>query len=827
MVSGTRMFSWMVSGTHKGCPYKKNKKMTFTCIGRSHGAPVVPATREEWERLRNEPWLTDMCRRIEAGDEQLKHRLPVWTPHCAGFKNNHRSIKDAEKPLQRLMLDFDEKGHSAEIMEKALQLQEEGLWTVLLVEDSVRRGTHVLIDLPAGMTAEEAQTRFSAAIGFQADGVVKDVSRCIYMVPMGHTLYMNEERLFVVDESTVGAGSARPNTSTDENTVGAGSARPDTSTDDTMDTHADDNGRANPAPTGMMNTHADGNGMMDTHADDNGRANPAPTGAQFPTAYENIPYVQLLETLEDQMGGKPELGSRNNFIFAMACHLRYVCDDNPDWIAQVLPTYGEEHEKWYNTIKSACNRAQARQMSRVIQRTLTICRQQQAENSALNTQDPALNSPPPMPEKLPPLIELLVSKTPDIYRPAVAHAVFPALGAHLWQTYFRYIDNVYHEATLMNILMAGTGAGKNCISEPVNRIMADIRESDRESMEREKQWKEDTNAKGANKDKQKRPAGLVIQEIDPDTTNAALVMRLKEAEGKFLYAKMNELDQFDALKDKKGAKNHFQIMCLAFDPGNTYGQTRASTTSVCERVCIRFNWNASTTINKGKAYFRSVLTDGPISRINFCTIPERPIGAAMPVYGTYDDAFDEALKPYIDCLKRARGKIVCRKAEELAHRLMEENADFARLSQSRVYENLSFRANVIAYLKAMVLYVAHGEVWTPEMEEFVRWSLKYDMHCKMEFFGEAIEEKEYAGIPTRKNKGPQNLLDLLPEIFTMEEAGSMRKRTGVVQGTLAQMLSNWKHRGYIEPYGETFGTENASLKRFIKTPAYLEKHPQN
>jgi hypothetical protein len=375
--------------------------------------------------------------------------------------------------------------------------------------------------------------------------------------------------------------------------------------------------------------------------------------------------------------------------------------------------------------------------------------------------------------------------------------------------------------------MAGTGAGKNCISEPINRILADIRQRDRENMQREKEWKNDMNTKGANKDKKQRPEGLVIQEIDPDTTNAAFVMRLDEAEEKFLYAKMNELDQFDSLKTNGGAKNHFQIMCLAFDPGNIYGQTRASTTSINARVCIRFNWNASTTIQKGQWYFRQVLTDGPISRINFCTIPERPIGAEMPVYGTYDEAFDEALKPYLERLNQARGRIVCPEAEALARKLIEENAEFARLSQSRVYENLSFRANVIAYLKAMVLYVAHGEIWTPEMEEFVRWSLKYDMHCKMLFFGEAIEEKNYTFSRSSKNKGPQNLLDLLPEIFTMEEAAAMRQRVGVMQGTLGQMLSNWKFRGYIEPYGEIFNRKDANRQRFIKTPEYLAKHPQN
>ena len=759
--------------------------MNFTCIGRTHGAPAVPVTREEWERLRNEPWLAEMCRRIEAGEESLKHRLPIWTPHCAEFDNNHRSIKDALKPLQRLMLDFDEKGHSAEILEKALKLQEQGKWEILLVEDSVRRGTHVLITLPHGMTAEEAQTRFSEEVGFQADGVVKDVSRCIYMVPMGHTLYVNEDVFFSPQITQIITDKHLP-------------------------------------PDSIQNENNINNLCQSVES---------VVKKSYPTTYESIPYSKLLETLEDQMGGTPELGARNNFIFAMACHLRYICDDNPEWIATLLPTYGEDREKWYGTIRSACNRPQSKQMSRVMQRALNICKARKAEAEMELSEEEFGNRHqaseiPKMPQKLPPLIELMVSKTPVIYQPAVAHAIFPALGAHLYQTYFRYIDNVLHEATLMNILMAGTGAGKNCITEPVNRILADIRARDKENMKREKEWKNDMNTKGANKDKKQRPEGLVIQEIDPDTTNAAFVMRLDEGEERFLYTKMNELDQFDSLKTSKGAKNHFQIMCLAFDPGNIYGQTRVGTTSVNARVCIRFNWNASTTIHKGQAYFRNVLTDGPISRINFCTIPERPIGAEMPVYGTYDGAFDEALKPYIDRLNQARGIIECREAENLARRLMEENAEFARLSQSRVYENLSFRANVIAYLKAMVLYVAHGEVWTPEMEEFVRWSLKYDMWCKMQFFGEAIEEREYTSYRQAKNKGPQNLLDLLPEIFTMEEAGTMRQRIGIQQGSLGQMLSNWKFRGYIEPYGEVLNKKDNNRQRFIKTPEYLAKHPQ-
>ena len=739
----------------------------FTCIGKGHGAPVKPATMEEWQKIRSEKWLKDMCERIEQGDETLKNRLPIWTPSCAEFKNNHRAVKDATKPLRRLMLDFDQKGHSQEILERCMQLIEAGKWNILLVEESVRRGTHVLITLPTGMTPQEAQAQFSEEVGFQADPALKDVSRCIYMVPASHTLWVSEQL------GTIG-----------ENDV----------LESTQDLASASCENVRELPT---------------------------TGANIPTPAITFPpleYPNLVSVLEEQMGGRPAHGSRNNFIFSMACHLRYVCNDDPHWIASVLPTYGEHREKWMTTIKSACNRSQTPYMPRIMKRVLEICRRQTSEAEGDVEAD---KQPPAMPRTLPPLIRLLISKTPELYKPAVAHAVFPALGAHLWQTRFRYIDNVEHEATLMNVLMAGTGAGKNCITEPINRIMADIRRRDLDNLRREREWKREMQTKGANKDKRSRPDGLVIQEIDPDMTNAAFVQRLADAEERFLYTRMNEIDQFDALKTSARSKAQFQIMCLAFDPGNSYGQTRVGTGSVSERVCIRFNWNASTTVQKGQRYFSGVLTDGPISRINFCTIPEREIGAEMPIYGTYDDAFDEALRPYIERLNNARGLIDCPQARTLAKRLTEECADFSRLSQSRVYENLSYRANVIAYLKAMVLYVAQGEKWDKTIEHFVRWSLKYDLWCKMHFFGDSILNQETAE-QGRERRGPQNLLDLLPNEFTRQEAYQLRLQMGIQSGSLTGMLAAWKHRGYIENSNDP-QTMPLEIRRYRKTVNYIGK----
>ena len=740
---------------------RKEQKMEtthFTCMGKGHGAPVVPATLEEWKALRREPWLGEMCHRIARGEESLKGRLPVWTPSCAAFKDSHRAVADAQKPLRRLMLDFDQKGHSAEILERCMQLKAEGKWDILLVEESVRRGTHVLVALPRGMTPQEVQQRFSEDVGFQADPALKDVARCIYMVPQDFTLYMDEESL------------------------------------------------ANP-------TALEADDIAEEVASEAGEKAVAGGGER---EYPPLEYEELVQVLEEQMGGLPSHGSRNNFIFSMACHLRYVCNDDPEWIARVLPTYGESREKWMATIRSACNRHQTPAMPRIMQRTIQICKNRRSE-----AERPA-DTPPPMPRVLPPLIRLLVSRTPEIYRPAVAHAVFPALGAHLWKTTFRYIDNVAHEATLMNVLMAGTGAGKNCICEPINRIMKDIRQRDAENMRRELEWKREMQTRGANKDKRQRPEGLVVQEIDPDMTNAAFVQRLADADERFLYTRMNEIDQFDALKGSVRAKGQFQVMCLAFDPGNVYGQTRISSGSVNERVCIRFNWNASTTIQKGRRYFRQVLSDGPISRINFCTIPEREIGAEMPVYGSYDEGFDEELRPYIERLNNARGLVECVKARNLSKKLVEECADFARLSQSRVYENLSYRANVIAFLKAMVLYVAQGEKWDKTLENFIRWSLQYDMWCKMQFFGKEIEQADYEEC-SRTGTGPQNMLDLLPDTFTREDAQRMRQQMGVERGSLKQMLANWRHRGYIAPVVRGEEAPDSACQLFAKTENYLRR----
>lgn len=556
-------------------------------------------------------------------------------------------------------------------------------------------------------------------------------------------------------------------------------------------------------------------------------AQPSASEGRFPATYHGFRFEDILRTywLLNNYGHEPVQGDRDTLTYQLACDLRHICGNDFDWLNAVIPCYdgfpqAQKEEKIRNALASTFN-AMPTRMNRVLEylekqavsatpgtypRTAAAwgadgCPLPPAQGTpdALSAvaEEEEEDLPPQMPEQLPPLIALLLSRTPRVYQPAVAHAVFPSLAAHLHKVNFRYIDNVLHEATLMNVLMAGTGAGKDCITAPINYIMADIRERDAENLRREREWKNEINAKGANKDKRMRPEGLVIQEIDADMTNPAFVMRTAEADAHFLYSKLNEIDQFDALKGTSGQQ--FRIMCLAFDPGNRYGQTRVGSQSITEKVTIRFNWNASTTILKGKRYFRNVLTDGPVSRINFCTIPEREIGAEMPVYGLYDDAFAEQLKPAIEQLCTTHGTVDCPEAFALAQQLREECADQARLSQSRVYENLSFRALVIAWLKGCVLYVANGCRWDPTFNEFVRWSLHYDLWCKMAFFGDDIEKASQEATASSGNYRRESLLNLLPEVFTLEDALALRRRRGLSEKGGRNMVNQWVSRKYVRP----------------------------
>ena len=714
-------------------------------------AEVCAEIADGLERLRRGELTKEEYDALKAG---LKKRLPIFTPH-ATFRNGRRLNADAI-PSGLSMYDVDHLPNPRGYWEeKRQELEARGVmrYVVLAHITPSTEGLRLFFIIPAGMDLAEAQRWMSQQMGDgNYDVSVKDYARSSFVVPEGYVLYLDEERLFN-GELKIENGELPA------------------STNPSVGTHhgaSDDDAHAAETP------HTDAPWCVPT--------------------FKGIPYSQIIQQWFKLAGGEPVQGERNDKLHRLASHLRYIADNDEALLLQVMPRYGLSEEEMRGLIHSACS-AKWYSMPKMMRQALNNG-EMFADDEENNSQLSILNSP--LPKRLPALIKLLVSRTPDVYKPAVAHAVFPSLGAHLHKVRFRYIDNVEHEATLMNVLMAGTGAGKDCISEPINRIMADIRRRDEDNLRREREWKNEVTSKGANKDKRQRPEGLIIQEIDADMTNPAFVMRMAEADGHFLYTKLNEIDQFDALRGSGRGGQQFQIMCLAFDPGNRYGQTRVGAQSVTEKVTIRFNWNASTTIQKGKRYFSRVLTDGPISRINFCTIPEREIGAEMPVYGTYDAAFDEELRPYIENLVKAQGLIDCPQAYKLAQKLKEECADFARLSQSRVYENLSFRANVIAWLKACVLYVANGCQWDKTFEDFIRWSLQYDLACKMEFFEADIEEANRQGMAKDKQvPGRHNLLELLPDEFSRQEAKNLRLRYGMDEKGTENMLYQWVHRKYI------------------------------
>ena len=762
-------------------------------------------------------------RRGEIGQEdydtmktRLKSQLPILTPH-ATFRNGRRLNADAI-PSGLSIYDKDHiadptgwwKAKSEELRVKNPQV----LARILLVHVTPSlEGLRLVFVMPEGMNLAEAQKWMSLQLGDEEyDVCVKDLARPSFIVPEEYILFMDEARLFAEVETPSDADDAAPHANTHENT-NHNTNENENKTEKEHRPESDNSPAALPDSPAAEHAQSANHDCADDHHLGNHGVDQDHGGEEkrqdFAQEYDGISYEAITSKLVELLGGEPQHGSRNSFIFTLSCYLRYLCDDNATWIKQVIPTFGEEKKRAFTTVDSACQRKQSHRMPMIVRKAISLCQEERARGKAADydadefgdilNPDSYFYRIHEMPQKLPRLIRLLVSKTPAIYQPAVSQAVFPALASHLCDTRFRYIDNVEHEATLMNILCAPTGSGKESITQPINRIMADIRARDAQQRERERAWKDECNRKGSNKDKRERPEGLVIQEVNIDMTNPAFVLRMKEAERHFLYAKVNELNLFDALKGK--TNQHFRIMELAFDLGN-YGQDRVGVQSVTETVKVRFNWNACCTPKKCRDYFRRVVTDGPVSRISFATIERRPCGSEIPVYGSYDASFDEELKPYIDNLLKARGLVDCPQALRLARKLMEENAEFARLSQNYVFENLSFRANVIAYLKACVLYVANGMKWEKSIEDFVRWSERYDLWCKLKLFGQMIYDAdgEQDKVSRTAPNGPKNLLSLLPDEFTMDDYVKVRRAQGFDNDNARRIrdaIHQWVHRGYV------------------------------
>ena len=830
-------------------PYRKgNKGKVFSnCLAVYDKVIASPEIRKMIQQIRGELPIPKVNandeKAVKKAQDRLKSELPFFCPHYGIFKNNVRRQENAqpESFMFQTIIDVDDREYVDKAIEKARELNcSDSIWNGSLLHlcYSARKKLHIGIRLPVGMTIEETQKAYCEALGVPYDESCITPERMIYLTDKDSEIYRSKMWCAVLSEKEIlmrrqayldrgltvdGRGDAKVNSL---------QFKVNSNSNDNVENNRLSGNDGNPAvsagsavqPAQPGNSH----GADAPHIGDSGDNQDA---GGLGAREKNLIAFDLF-TQAAGLGGMEidTVGSRHSSLLAImsAGASRVMEEEELMKVVRVkMPSYYQENDchqlihdfyakyadntkpmsrevmrvnalaeqkasQQVNSLQLKVNRAE-----QVNNLQLTVDRGNQQVNSLQltgNRADEDYPDPPEMPKKLPKLVELLISRTPEIYKPAVAHAIFPPLATHLWKTRFRYIDNVEHEARLMTLLLAGTGAGKSSVNRPIDFIMEDIRLRDAENLKREKAWKDEMLRKGANKDKRKRPENLIIQEIDADMTNPAFVMRTAEAQEHFLYTSLNELDQFDALKGS--GSQQFRIMCLAADPGNKYGQTRVGTMSVTERVTIRFNWNASTTIQKGQRYFSKVLTDGPISRINFCTIPEREIGEDMPVYGTYDESYREALRPYIENLNKVTGLIECKEAFQLALKLKDENAEFARLSQDRTFENLSFRANVIAYLKACVLYVANGCKWEPEIDEFIRWSEQYDLYCKMRFFGDMIAKENYTAEKSSK-RGPQNLLQILPDSFTAAQLLAIRLEHGLDAKGTDMMIRQWLHRNYI------------------------------
>ena len=833
----------------------------------------------EYDKTISLPWLHEMVlqirgeksiRSVDRADEakiakaqqRIKGQLPFRCAHYYRFLKNRRAQDNADPTafLFQTTVDVDEKEYVDQAIERARELNCSGtIWKGMLLhlEYSARKKLHIDIRMPVGMTIEETQRAYCEALGVPYDESCISPERMIFITDKDSEIFRSKEWYGVLPAEEISLrreAFVKRGLTIDGRGVAVNSLKLKVNSKDNVQsennrfsgTNGDNAVYAGAAvqPAQPVDSHR----VDDSHLSPAGDSQDAGGVATQEASEKNLIAFELFKEAVGLSGMVIDtVGSRHSSLLAiMSAGASRVMSEEElmKVVAKKMPSYYEERDchqlihdfyaKYGDSSKPfsrdviRINATAEKAASGLVGGTIMgdagysllagDCKSPgrlSGFNSDVQSEDDEYPAPPPMPEKLPKLVELLVSKTPDIYKPAVACAIFPPLATHLWRTRFRYIDNVEHEATLSVCLLAGTGAGKSCVQMPINYIMEDIRKRDKENMRREKEWKDEMVRKGANKDKRKRPENLIIQEIDADMTNPAFVMRTAEAQEHFLYTSMNELDQFDALRGM--GNQQFRIMCLAFDPGNTFGQQRVGVQSVTERVTIRFNWNASSTIDKGQRYFSKVLIDGPLSRINFCTIPEREIGEDIPVYGTYDEAYRTALKPYIENLCMATGLVDCPEAFQLATVLKNENAEFARTSQNRIYENFSFRANVIAYLKACVLYVANGFKWEPEIDDFIRWSERYDLWCKMRFFGDMIA-KEMNSAERSSKRGPENLLQLLPDVFTLSQLEALRLEHGLEQKGTKGIIRQWVHRQYIErikPQGED-GRDSYSCDSFRK-----------
>lgn len=745
-------------------------KTIFTCIGKNHGANVQSSDKEKWTAIRNSSELSELCRQIEfAADEEtvlkLKAKMPVFTPRCAKFEGNRRREDKVLAPLNRLMFDIDEKGRTDDVLTH-LKDGKIGEFEVLLIEESVRRGTHVYVTLPKGMTPDEAQKRFSSLVGINVDPAVKNVAGCIYMVSADHERYVSEKMFDISEASEVKSQQILP----DE---------------------------------------------PDYEPNDEPAEEPGFDPLDLSLSYNGIAYNKIIDKYWELYndGNLPAKGDRNSKTFELAVMLRSICDYSVDTLKRIIPRYdGFPEKEFIKTIENAVDEPRKGIPYRI--RAIMA----KLKNDSLLSISGGQSCPPPMPKRLPHLIRLLTDNVPDLYKPATAMAVFPALATHIHGVTFKYWDNNNHEPKFLNLLVAPMSVGKGCIKKPIDLILEDIVKRDQDSRLREAEWKR-LNPSNKSKAKDPRPDDICIQVLIDNLTDAVFNQRVIDADKnghRYLYLRCDEVEGLKKVTSSKAISDVTLLIRNAFDNSMT-GQERVGADSVTGIAPLRWNFNVSTTPTNARKFFGKSVNDGTLSRLCLSTIiiPDEEKDSFVPIMRTYTEKFNKELKPYLKLLDSANGNINCKQAIELSKNLRTKAVTTASLYGSEAYRKLSYRANVIAWQMGMVLYIANNYRWTNEIANFVEWAMKYDLWCKMLFFGQQLERELEEDNQLQFGSGPQNMLDMLPREFSKEEYRRLRMKLGRT-GNGDATLRSWINRKYIE-FDET-------SRQYHKTDKYLLNH---
>ena len=757
---------------------------------------------------------TEAYKQLDRQISIFKKQLPFRSPHYFHFLDDHRAQKtiDPEAFTFQTTVDIDNPEEVETAVKNALLLngifddQQEKLFRekifsaddielwkgkVLHVERSARNKAHIDIRIPVGMTIAEAQSAFCKLIHATEDPSCVTPERIIFITDAVSQIYTADDWYKRLDEEAVAEyreAYRKRGLDIDGRPLDVDSAQVRAS----QNPYSSQKSSSQKSSSQNSSSSAPTVDFQPVESEEE-KARRAANAAQYEQTYDGVPYEEITKALVDLMGGAPAHGNRNNFIYREACLLRYICNSEAAWIKQVIEIFGEDEAKAFASVESACKVAQSSEMPQLVKQAVELARKNYLAKQATEKAGIYADVPPQMPARLPKLIKLLTSKVPADFKAPVAMAVFPPLAAHLKGVTFRYIDNQVHEAAMMNLLVAPMSSGKSAVNGPIDSIIEDLVQMDKVNRQKEQDWKDEVNTMGDNKKKPVRPEDICIRIVSPDLTRAAYIQRLddvQKAGGAYLYCKMDEVDMLRKFNDPS------QLIRLCWDNSED-GQERVGTKSVTARVKTRFNWNASSTIAVTQKFFSvREVADGAVSRLSLATII-RPDFAPYPVVGEYDALFKSEQSPYIHHLNAVSGFKECRKARQLIERLGSEIMELAQLAYNKPYAEFAKRGLANGFRRAMVLYLANGEKWEKPIEEFIEWSVKYDLWCKMRFFGNQMQEAIDAdNRAVCHSSGVSNLLLFVHDTFDKAEI----QNVCMVHGTktkLAILLCNWKKRGFI------------------------------